>query len=278
MDEEAELTQVEDTPETVTEDISGESVEQGNNEQRQVEEVWDGSKFALKFRGREIIPESREKLINLAQLGHTYSTKLNDIQSRESALIEKAKELEQYEKVAKAFDQRPEFKQKIFEYYNSLTNGDNAEEQQQSPQVQADPKLVEQVQSLAQWKEQYEQGRADEDLRKEISELIGANSNFDWKTADEEGNTLVHDVLKKAHELGGVPLEVAFKAVAWDQMKEQAKAEALKSNAEAKLATARKGKPVSAQPSQAAKSTQPKDVRSMNYDEIARDVIKNLKK
>ena len=52
-------------------------------------------------------------------------------------------------------------------------------EQQQTASV--DPKLMEEISGLKQWKEQYEQSRADEDLRNEISELVNSNPGFDWK-------------------------------------------------------------------------------------------------
>lgn len=280
--EEQEVTTLEEqqTPEVSQETTTEDAQQQGTEAQQPVEDVWDGKPFALKFRGREIIPESKEKLINLAQLGHTYSTKLNDLQTRENTLSERLKAVEQYEQLSKAFESNPAFKQQILNMYYQSQNGGQAADQEVngSQQPNVDPKLLEQVNSLSQWREQYEQSRADEDLKSEISQLVSSNPGFDWKTTDEEGKTLVHDVLQKAHELGGVPLEVAFRAVAWDQMREQAAAEALKNNAAAKEANAAKGKAVSPQPSQPAPAKPAKDSRSMSYDEIARDVIANLKK
>lgn len=274
-EQEATLNQ-EQAPE-VSEETTQEPVVEGNAKQP-VE--WDGSQFTLKFRGKEIIPESKEKLINLAQRGHLYDTKLSDLQARENTLTERLKAVEQYESLSKAFEENPAFKQQILNLYYQSQNGGNAQESVEGSEQPAatDPKLLERVNNLTQWQEQYEQNRADEDLRKEISGLVEANPDVDWKSTDEEGNTLVQDVLKKAHERGGIPLDDAFRIVYWDNMKEQAAANALKANVEAKEKAASKGKPVSAQPSQPVAKPPAKDERTMSYDEIARDVIKNLKK
>jgi hypothetical protein len=242
------------------------------------ESVWDGKQFALKFRGKEIIPESKDKLINLAQLGHTYSTKLNDLQSRESALAEQMKAVEELNSMRTAFEKNPAFKQQILNLYYQSQGQGNQEVTEGQQEANVPPELVKTVNELSQWRQTYETQRADEDLRSEISDIVQKNPDFDWKTADENGQTMIHDVLKKAQELGGVPLSVAFKEVAWEQMQEMAKANALKAYNDQKAAVANKGKAVSPQKSTSAPKQNQPDARSMSYDEIAKNVIANLNK
>lgn len=238
---------------------------------------WDGKPFALKFRDKEIVPESRDKLINWAQLGYSYDKRASDLKAREEQIQRQSQEYQQYAQIAKAFESNPQFKQQILNmYYQALNGGAGGAALSQAQQGDAQgaqaaipPQLLETVNGLQQRLSVYEQQQADQNLNREVETLKGKYKDVDFTTPSESGQTLIDEVFEMAHKMGGVPLEAAFRNLHYEKAIENAKAAAL-ANAQAAKA---KGGGVVPQGRPAPGKPKPINPAAMSYDELAKSVI-----
>ena len=244
---------------------------------------WNGQEYAIKFRNKEIVPESREKLINWAQLGYSYNTRAEQLKQRE-AEIEAAKgQYSQYEQLATYMQQNPAFQKDFMDLYYRHAGGAQATQQGQPTPGQTAPDgsqylspLMEKYQSLESRLQTYEQQQADQGLQREIDGLKGKYARQDWDAPDDQGATLMHEVMQNAYRLGGVSLETAYRDMMFDQSTVNAKAEALK--AEAINTQKAKQAGVVAQggtvPKVAPRSF---DHKKLNYDEIAEEALRGVR-
>ena len=233
------------------------------------------TEWTLKFRDQPYVPQSKDELINLAQRGKLYDSKQSEYNEKMSQLEKRAEAVKQYEELAQAMQKNPRFQQQIMDMYYGSNVGAQAPMQQQPDSAvaaQLPPEVAEKITNMEKQLTSFQQAQMDESLNKEINDLQGKYSGYDWKTIDSQGRTLADQIVEAAHEMGGVSLEAAFRHVMWDQMQEMAAANALRAQAEAKQAQAGKGKAVPAPQSQTPAPAQP-NVANMSYDEIAQGVI-----
>lgn len=251
-----------------------------SSESKPSQPAWNGKEWAIKFRDKEIVPESREKLINLAQLGYSYDKRAGDLKKREEEIAKLNEQHKQYAQIAESFQKNPEFKKQILQmYYQALNGGgqNNAGAIQESAQGEGavssqqnniPPEYFQKIDTLTQKLSMYENQSADAALNREIEDMT-AKYKVDWNTPNEDGKTFLDEVLDEAHKMGGVPLDVAFKNLYYEKAIENAKAEALAAQSnKVKVGAVVQGnsRPISAKP-KAFNS------RSMSYDDIAKSVI-----
>src|SRR5512135_1660434 len=101
------------------EGAAGQSPQNGQSDTQS----WDGKSWALKFRDREVIPESRNHLMTWAQKGYAYNTLKADLDKREEQLRGLESELGEYRKLNEAFQNNPNFKQRILQLYQETVSG-----------------------------------------------------------------------------------------------------------------------------------------------------------
>jgi hypothetical protein len=258
------------------------SQDQGQQQPQPAQPQWNGQEYALNFRGRQIVPRDRNHLINLAQQGYAYETRAQELARKEQEYAQKDEQYKQFAQLEQAFESNPIFKQQLMQLYQQSMSGQLQPQQQQvegQQQVQGSPDyspLLEKYQTLEQKLSQYEAAQADQELTKEIDTLKAKFQRNDWDMIDERGQSLTDAIMQHAYKLGGVPLETAYKDMMWEQSQQNAQAEALKNQAEQRQQQVKKGvvaSPASKQVS--APTNQPVDLRSMNYNEIAKMAMSN---
>ena len=248
-------------------------------EQQPVAEDWDGSKFALKFRNKEIVPESRDKLLMWAQQGYNAENKFSEIKKLQEQIDSEKSQYSKYAELAQAFESNPKFKQQIFDmYYQSQIGGQQQEQpgQQDISGGSLPPEVAKEISELKGQVEEWHSQQAMQELEKEVGILSQKYSEYDWNTPDENGVTLLREVQQAALNLGGVPLEVAFRHLAWDTMQEKAKASALESQKAERQRQSTKGKPVGSTVAQPKKVQQAPNLSSMSWDQVARQAISEI--
>jgi hypothetical protein len=255
---------------------------QPNNQQTP---VWDGKQWSLKFRGREIVPDSREKLINWAQLGYSYDQRSEALKQQEEQIKSRAKQLEDYERLDQAFQQNPVFKQKILQLYNEhlLNQGQQGVEQGQEGYNGQDlsfiQPVIQQIQNLEKRLSTYESFQADNQLNSEVESLKSKYPNVDWVTKDEMGKTFLDEIMEQSYKMGGIPLEMAFRNSYWDIAIQNAKTEALKNSQNQQISNNMRGVVQNTPPRVSMTPSQkPINFANKSYDDIAKEVIAALPK
>jgi hypothetical protein len=258
------------------------------NQQPIVPNNFVADQFALKFRGKTIIPKTKEELISFAQRGYNYDHRVKDVEAREIRLKEQETQYSQIAQLSQLFDQNPQFKDAVYKIYHQFASGQNPQGGQQQQQVaegqQLDIEGHPLVQQLRQKIEKIETGyktweekQASESVEKEVTSLKESHKDEDWTTPDAEtGETLEIEVLKHADKNGFKSLEAAYRDLRWDNMQTQIKAQALKEAEAAKLQQAKAGTVArggTAQPN-AQQRTIP---RSATYDQLAREAMLSIK-
>ena len=209
--------------------------------------AWDGSQFKMKFRDKEIVPPTREQLVNWAQQGYGYSQRAAELNTREAALKQMEEKTGQYQKLAEAFDANPGFKAQIMKLYQDTVSGLGAAQKAgDQPAIDANGDLLKQIQPLIQqavapfqqkaqqfdeFQSQMANKAADESLAKEQQSLQSKYDKHDWTTEDEGGHTLMWRILKMAMDKGLTELEDAYKLYMFGSVAENSKADALRGEA-----------------------------------------------
>jgi hypothetical protein len=212
---------------------------------------WNPSEWQLKFRDQTIVPKDRAHLVNLAQQGFSYSQRMQEVKQREAELNAQRQQYDQYAKLEDAFSKNPQFRDQIMQWYQqSLTPGVRpAQAAQASPeQSSIPPELLQEIQSLKEWKSQFEQyqqqqqeAAADQEIVNELEALKGKYARDDWEQESSNGATLAKEVLKHAYELGGVKLETAYRDLMWDSHTKNAEVSGMKKAAESQAASRKAG-------------------------------------
>lgn len=262
---------------------------------------WNGQEWALKFRGKEIAPKTREELIAWAQQGYNNNLRMRQLQEREAEINAKhaeyekgVKELEQLRSLAQAFDAEPQFKKAVFDIFTKMRQGnfqgatqtnENQLPDAIQPQVQQyidslEKKLEDHGKTISELRSRFEQAdqqKADDDVRKEIDELKKVFDRSDWDTPDAEtGKSRLREVLEHA-AANGMKLKQAYRDLYFDEILADEKARALKEaqNTEAKngraalVGTGGSGRP----PAPAQKV----NVGNATYNQIAEMAVNELR-
>ena len=209
--------------------------------------AWDGSQFKMKFRDKEIVPPTREQLVNWAQQGYGYSQRAAELNTREAALKKLEESTGQYQKLAEAFDANPQFKQQIMKLYQDTISGAAAAQAAGDQSgVQANNDILKQIQPLIQqavapfqqkaqqfdeFQKQMANRAADESLTKEMEALKEKYKEHDWNTEDEGGHTLMWRILNLANDKGLTDPEDGYRLYMFNNVAERSRADALRGEA-----------------------------------------------
>lgn len=255
---------------TVFEDDNGNVNPKG---QQPVQPTWNGQEYALNFRGKQIVPRDKEHLLRLAQQGYSYETRAQELARREQEIQSRSERYSQLEQLQQAFETNPILQQQLIEMYRNSLAGQQQPVDSNGGQ-HADNgiyhTLLDKYQTLEQKLGSYEQQQADAALDSEIKSLQGKYQRQDWDMSDENGQSLTQAVIKRAYDLGGVPLETAYRDLMWDSQQQNVQAEALKKQQQTRQAQTRAGVVSTGTGAQRPAQQQNIDLRSMNYNDIAR--------
>jgi len=248
--------------------------------QKPVNGNFNPDEWQLKYRDQTIKPKDRDHLVNLAQQGFSYSQRMHELKTREEQMEKNAGRFQQYEKLEKAFESNPQFRDQIFQWYNqSFTPAQQQKQQQQVQQESGSPtsippELLQEIASLKEWKLSWEAQQAQEQASQAdaevLSEIDGLKKKYardDWDTQASNGMTLSQEIIKHALDNGGIKLETAYRDLMWDSHVKTTEAEIFKKADENKKASAKAGF-VAGGKSKGAQ--QPKEVSQMgmNYDDV----------
>jgi hypothetical protein len=254
-----------------------ENSQQGQQQQVGGDPNWNPKEWQLKFRDQTIVPKDKAHLVNLAQQGYSYSQKMQELKQREDQLNGKSSQYDQYAKLEEAFSKNPQFREQIMKWYqDSLTPGvTQSQAATAGPSQSSIPQeLLQEIQSLKEWKSQFEQfqaqqqeAQADQEIAKEMEQLKTKFARDDWDMPASNGNTLLKEVIKHAYDLGGVKLETAYKDLMWDSHTKSAEVNGLKKAAENQKASKAAGV-VAGGRSKGAAPVQEHNTAGMDYSQI----------
>jgi len=237
---------------------------------------FDSAAWTLKFRGRDVVPRDRQHLVNLAQQGYLYSQRAQELKTREEQLNQQSTKYEQYQKLAEAFQANPDLQKKIMGLYNESMTGQQQQPGQPDP-TQAFQPYVQKIDQLEQRLRSYDDRQADKELQSEIKGLKDKYPDSQWDIPNEAGRTFEWEVLNHAHQNNFKTLEQAYRDMMWDTVQTRTKANTLKAQAEQQQKLHKQGV-VTSKGSQAQAARPMPNVREMNYDQIAAQVMEgNLK-
>jgi len=228
-------------------------------------EQWDGTPFTLNFRGKQIVPKSKEELINLAQQGHRFNQRMSALNQQEQQLKARAARYAQLEQLIQRIEAEPDFKKHIFNYKQQ------SGQQQENTPISEDviKKMIQpHLQEVTALKEQLEERNADIELEKETTALKTKYPNEDWDTEDENGETFLHDVYRHALE-HNLPLETAYRDIKYDSIAVNSEAAALKRQRDQEITNRKKGI-VSTGGSQVESVPQKVNFRKAGYNDLAK--------
>ena len=270
-----------------TDDTALETSDDGSQEQEQqagteeqaatAQEEFDRNKWEMKHRGQTVYPKDRQHLINLAQQGYSYSTRMGELNTREQELQTQAQRYAQYGKLEEAFNSNPQLGQAVWNLYNQHVNGIGAEQPEYDQDEEAPwAKPVQSMQQeLAELKAEREaQAAREEDgkLQQEMEALKGAHSEHDWDS-DEGDGTLMKQVLNYALQAGHPTLEAAYRDMMWDTHTVQTEAKALERAKKAKQAQARKGIVTDGRSAPSPTPGKP-DYSKMDYKQLEQEALR----
>ena len=223
---------IEETPVDVeaSPEIEGEAVQ---------EPVFDGTQYALKYRGQTIHPESHEQLLNWAQQGRSYSEKMNALNQRETELNTRSSRYDDLEKMANEFDSNPSFKAKILKLRDEAMSSEPSQEHS-NPDVQAlvDQKVKE---AFEPYTAKIDEDKADQELDAEINTLKSKYVNEKWEEKDAAGKSFLWEVMNHAHLNNFPNLESAYRDYTYDNVRTNTEAETLKTQADLRVRDSKNG-------------------------------------
>ena len=220
MDNETEIIpgQPPETPESFLKTIN-------ENQERPIQtqvSAWNGQDFALNFNGQQIIPDSKEKLINLAQMGFQSSKKNEEMNKQMASYNQRINQLSEYEKLDEMLNSNQKMKSDFLNWWNQY-----GQSEQQGQAIANDPR----IDGLLEQQKQMESYFADQQLSKEMDSLQSKYSNQNWNTDNGYGN-LMQQLIKFCSENQYSNLEHGFKIMMFDNIQSTSAQEALKKQQE----------------------------------------------
>ena len=178
--------------------------------------AWNGEDFALTYRGTRQIPTSKEELINLAQMGFSYSDQMARLKNDRKTL---ENEFAQYRHFDAMLKQNPQLSQVIndavAQYQQSQGQGGG------NQQAYVPPELLSKISYLEQETQRRAQQEQDRELDSHINSVKQSHPEHDWGQMEKQ-------LLRFAYDNGITNLEHAYRAMMFDNATVNAKAAALK--------------------------------------------------
>lgn len=236
--------------------------------------------------GGKQIKAKREQLIQWAQQGYTAPTRISQLTKELEGFKKKWSEAEprfnemdqKYGPVDKYVRENPQFWDHVVKSYEqrnqALQDGSN-------PIAQVVTDLQKQVQDLVQYKTQIEQQQAnirtqqeDQAYMQTFEGIKKAYADVDFTTPDEEGKTLEYKVLEHATQNGIKDFKTAFRDFYHDELMKRAEGKAKENVIKEKQKNAKLG--ILGVTQTPTKRTDPKNIRSMSYDDLAQEALREL--
>lgn len=242
------------------------------------EPVFDPSGLGFKFRNETITPKDRADAIELLQLGYSYRTNKPkwEADRQTAAQFEARKaDYQRYDQLSQALQANPEFRTEL-EQLAQKFNGPKPQAQPNQPSASTvPPEILEKVNKLAEWQEQQQIEREDNELKRELDELERNNPSYDWKTDSGEGD-LRKQLLAYMSKKGVYDPEIALAGMMYKSDMQRAKFEAEKKAAD-DAAKARKAGVVTpgTQPAPQAPAGG-LNHRAMSYDDLENAALAGL--
>lgn len=237
-----------------------------------VEQPFDPSQFAYKFRHETVLPKDRNEVIELLQLGHSHRVNKPQWEKDQQALrtFEARKaDYQRYDQLSEALKANPAFQTEL-EQLAQKYSGQTPQPAPQTP-VSEDPRLKE----FQEYIEQQRQREADTELANELDSLEKTETGFDWKSNSGDG-TLRDQLLRYMSENKIYNARVAFRDMKWSEAQQKREFEARR-KAEEDAAKARKLGTVAPGTTPApSNAPKPLDHRTMSYEQLEQMAVESL--
>ena len=233
---------------------------------------FNANDWPMKFRDNTVFPKDRDDLIRLAQMGHGYSNKMNQLKQQAAEQSQTATRYEQLEKLISEIQRDPEFKDYILGYKKP----EGSPEQTTDINAQVQAALAPHLQQVTSIQQQLEDQKADGDLEVETAELKTKYPDADWESKDTNGNTLMQDVWQRALD-ADTSLELAYRDITYDSIRNNTEAETIKKNQAAEAEKVNQGV-VTSSGSQVAPAKKKGYDRGKSWNETAESALEEYRK
>jgi len=225
-----EAVPAEGTQEQTTEPEPGtETTPPPTGEQQPQPDTWNADEYALNYRGTRQIPASKEELINLAQKGYSYSQEMEKLKGQRQQLDTEYAKYRQFDDLLKS---NPALAQQITQVVQEQANNPGA--QQQTQEGQLPPEVLSRINNLEQFSQQQVKREQDMVLDNEIGQIKQKYPNNNWKD-------LERPLLQFAYDNGISNLDYAYRAMTYDNVGTNARAEALKTQQQNRMNARQQG-------------------------------------
>lgn len=203
--------------------------------QEQAAPAWNGDEWKFKWGDKEIIPDSRDKVMTWASQGYNYSQRMGELNKTHAQRMAEAEQIQakarELEQKYSPFAQVDEYAQKNPDWWKHVQS-----EWERREQAGLDPKLAELITPLQQKLNAMEQEAADrraaeeaarvaevhskEDqaLDDEIAAIRKQHPNIDLSARDESGETLERRILLHCQENGIRSFRAGYRDYLHDQL------------------------------------------------------------
>lgn len=199
------------------------------------ESEFDPNKWAMTYKGSQVIPRDRQHLVNLAQQGYGYSKAMEGIKRERTEMEGSREKYSKYDALEQALQANPEMANKIWGMVNQQQGGEG-----NGDQPGLSPEVASKLQEFDQFKTEYRATQADNSLKSEIDQMKRDYPDETWDVDSGEG-TLESRILQHALDNKILDLRVAYKDMMWDQMQSKIKSTTLAKQKAAKIAAKKAG-------------------------------------
>jgi hypothetical protein len=234
---------------------------------------WKPDLFSLKYRGAAVSPKDYKHATALMQKGWSYEQSMEQVKREKAEIDANRSRYEQYERLEKAFNENPAFKQRILQLQQETANG----QVQQQGQQAIDPRFQQVTQKLEEFDKfvgSLKEQQADQAVSSEIESLRSKFGETKFDEVTESGHTLMWDILNHAHTNKFPSLLSAYRDYMFDNVAANAKMQGAQQVAQQRQSNARKGVVSVGTPKPAA-AIPPQDMRNMSYDQITEFIKRN---
>jgi hypothetical protein len=213
---------------------------QDSQQQAAQQPVWDGSQWTLKYRDKDVIPKSREELINLAQRGFGYSQAMERLNREKQELSGRARQYQQYEQLDQMLKSNPQLAQRILQATAEFHAGQGQQPAGGDQQAQVSPEIMSRLDRIEHEFKKRQQTDEDMALDREVQAIRTRYPNHPW-TEDNGSGTFEHQLLQFAVDNRINNLDHAYRAMMWDSMQTNVKADTLKQQQQQRVAANKQG-------------------------------------
>lgn len=261
-----------------------ENTEQSQQSSQPVGSDFDRSAWAYKVRGQILYPKDRNHLVQLAQMGHDYGERVAELKRQSEEIRKQGESLSKYRQLEEAFGKNPDFARKVWDLQHQFSSGKVQQNGQGGDEelppwarsvMDENKTLKEQLEGLNNRYQEWENSRADSEIKKEIDSLKSNHSEHDWDTNDGNGSLLMR-VLKHAHENKFPSLEAAYRDLHWDTREVDLTARVKKQMDEERKQNKKRGMVMDDAPTGPKQSEGPVDIRKLSYAQLSQLAAKEM--